>query len=111
MQIYAVAWPVGGAASQYNVFIGQYIQLVDSYLPEQVAYWDMIEKSENVKASSHMVSKPKQIYEYGQCVFSLSSKNEILNLEVLISVKVAQRSVALSSSPVAVLKFDNIITL
>ena len=37
MQIYAVDWPEGGAVSQYSVFIGQYMQLIGSYLPEQVA--------------------------------------------------------------------------
>ena len=36
-QIFAVYWPEGGAVSQYSVFIGQYMQLIGSYWPEQVA--------------------------------------------------------------------------
>ena len=37
MQIYAFYWPEGGAACQNGVFIGQYMQLIGSYWPEQVA--------------------------------------------------------------------------
>ena len=44
MQICAVYLQEGGPASQYSVFIGQYMQLIGSYLPEQVAFCDMREK-------------------------------------------------------------------